>query len=305
MKLEEIETKSNDILALEGKINNTKCRIVLCYFDCTKLLHGRDYIKNRNLQKQVEELMEVDPSTALLVLGDFNGRLTRLEPSIKSDANGIMLDTWVDKYDLFHLNTMDTCIGRYTFESQNGKSAIDHILTNGALFEKHIGMWVDEDKTMLNISDHNLVRAWFQIGNVDCPKPVKKPVKEITWISREQDRIDLCVRDFRNKIGKKHSFKKCMNKIKSSVEYTMRRKLRRKPGSKRQIILKAAPWVDTELLGNIKLRSQLSRAWRHARKRNEPEEAIKIYKQKYILQKSRTAIMTGQKKESLGRREDC
>ena len=45
VKLEEVETNSNDILAVEGKINNNKCRIVLCYFDCTKLLHGRDFTK--------------------------------------------------------------------------------------------------------------------------------------------------------------------------------------------------------------------------------------------------------------------
>ena len=232
MKLEEIETRSNDLLVVEGKINSIKCRIVLCYFDCTKLLHGRDFKRNRDIQKQVEKLMEVDPSTALLVLGDFNGRLSRLEPAIRTDANGSMIETWVDKFDLFHLNTMDTCIGRYTFDSLNGKSAIDHILTNGLLYEKHIGMWVDEDKTMLNISDHNLVRAWFQVDGENFPKPRKRTVKEITWISREQGRIDLCVENFKTKIGKKHSFKKCMNKIKSSVEYAMRRRLRKKPGGK-------------------------------------------------------------------------
>merc|ERR1712082_557184 len=87
-----------------------------------------------------------------------------------------------------------------------------------------------------------------------------------------------------------------MSKIKSSVEYTMRRKLRKKPGGKKQTTMKAATWVDTELLGNIKLRSQLSKAWRHARKRNEPEEVIDRYKQEYILQKSKTANLTGQKK---------
>merc|ERR1712082_557491 len=75
----------------------------------------------------------------------------------------------------------------------------------------------------------------------------------------------------------------------------MRRKLRRKPGRKK-IILKAAPWVDTELMENTKLRSKLSRSWRHARKRNEPEEVINRYKQNYILQKSRTASLTEKKK---------
>ena len=87
-----------------------------------------------------------------------------------------------------------------------------------------------------------------------------------------------------------------MSKVKSSVEFAMRRRLRKKPGGKKQITMKAAPWVDTELLGNIKLRSKYSRAWRYARKRNEPEEVINKHKQEYILQKNKTATLTGLKK---------
>ena len=58
-------------------------------------------------------------------------------------------------------------------------------------------------------------------------------MREITWISREQDRIDLCVNDFKNKVGKKISFKGCMSKIKTSVEYAMKRRKRIKPGGKK------------------------------------------------------------------------
>ena len=170
---------------------------------------------------------------------------------------------------------MDTCIGKYTFESLNGKSAIDHILTNGTLFNKHLGMFVDEDKVMLNVSDHNLIRAWFQIGNSNYKKPPKKKtLKEITWISREQDRVNLCVEDFKTKIGRKISFRGCMNKIKTSVEYAMRR------------------------------RSKYSREWRYARKRGDRVEEIEKCKQKYLLQKSKTALMTGDKKKPMGGKED-
>jgi len=296
IKLEEIEIKSNDILALEGMINGAKCRIILCYFNCSKAKKGEDFEKNRTLQKQVEKLMEVDPNINLIVLGDFNGRLTSLEPDIKSDSNGLMIEKWVDKHDIFHLNSLITCTGKYTFESANGKSAIDHILTNGKLYEKHIGMWIDEDKTMLNISDHNLVRAWFKIGNTKPIKKKKKNIKEITWISRDQNRIDKCVEDFKQNIGRKINFKKCMTKVSSSVNFAMKRKLKRRPGGKKKIELKAATWVDTELKENIKLRSKLSKAWRHARKRKEPKEVLDKYRDEYFLQKSRTAILTGDKK---------
>ena len=184
VKLEEIEVKSNDILAVEGRIHSIKFRLILCYFDCSKLLKGKDFKRNRSIQTQVEKLMEVDPDTALLVLGDFNGRLSRLEPTVKTDANGRMIESWVEKYNMHHLNTIDTCIGKYTFDSPNGKSAIDHMLTNRTLFERHLGMLIDEDKTMLNMSDHNLVRAWFHIGNNNFRRPPKKPVREITWITQ-------------------------------------------------------------------------------------------------------------------------
>merc|ERR1712030_92946 len=62
--------------------------------------------------------------------------------------------------------------------------------------------------------------------------------------------------------------------------------------------MKAEPWVDEELTMNIKLRSKCSREWRYTRKRGEPEEVTERYKKKYLGQKSRTAIMTENKKSS-------
>merc|ERR1712082_517206 len=119
------------------------------------------------------------------------------------------------------------------------------------------GMWIDEDKTMLDISDHNLVRAWFKIGIIKTQKQVKKKRNEIVWISREKVKIDQCVKNFKMKIGKKHSFKKCMSKIKSSVDCTMKKRLKKRHYGKKKIIMKAAPWVDAELLENIDLRSKV------------------------------------------------
>merc|ERR1711888_419235 len=294
IKLEEVETGSKDILAVEGKVNNRKTRIVLCYFDCTKQLSGDEYERNRTIQSKVESLMGVDPGTALLVLGDMNGRLVELEPKIKSDANGEMIKSWTDKGDLSHLNALHTCTGKYTFESQNGRSAIDHMLTNEYMAGKHISMWIDEDKTMLNISDHNLVRAWFKMGNDNYKTKKKRPKKKITWVSRNPENVDKCVENFKARIGKKVTFKKCMDKLKKSVDHTMKKSKLQKPGGKKQT-LKAAPWVDRELTDSIDLRSRLSREWRYARKRGNVEE-IKECKEKYYQQKRITAIMVGNKK---------
>ena len=63
--------------------------------------------------------------------------------------------------------------------------------------------------------------------------------------------------------------------------------------------MKAAPWVDEDLIKNINLRSKLSREWRYERKRGDTEDKILECKRKYTTQKSKTALMTGEKKSAL------
>merc|ERR1711874_796474 len=177
--------------------------------------NGKDYERNRIMQKEIEKLLEVEVDTSLIVLADFNGRLSKLEPTIKSEANGNMIDKWTLNYDIHHLNTLDSCQGTYTFQSLNGKSAIDHVLTNKTLLNKHVGMIIDEEKAMLNISDHNLVRVWFQIGNDNLKTNwVKKAPKEFTWISRDEDRLIQCATSFRSKIGKKTLYVNACRRLK-------------------------------------------------------------------------------------------
>merc|ERR1711874_607286 len=160
-----------------------------------------------------------------------------------------------EDHDIYHLNTFDSCNGTYTFQSLNGKSAIDHVLANKTLLNKYISMHIDEEKTMLNISDHNVVRVWFRIGNDNRPNWKKHTKKHITWISRDEDRLNLCANAFKSKIGKKISFKKCMSKLKTSIDSTMKRRKMIKLGGKRKMKLLSAEWVDKELIEIIKLRS--------------------------------------------------
>ena len=75
-----------------------------------------------------------------------------------------MIENWISQYNLNHLNQTEECIGTFTFSTSKGKSAIDHILVNNKLYTGYKGMHVNEDRTLLDISDHCLVRAWFKIG---------------------------------------------------------------------------------------------------------------------------------------------
>ena len=116
--MEEIKTKSNDILAIEGKIRGCKVRIVLLYMDSNKKKSGTDFNRNREIQSEAEKLFEVEPDVSLICLGDFNGRLKKLEPRIDTDINGKMIENWTIKYNLNHLNQAKECVGTYTFNTK-------------------------------------------------------------------------------------------------------------------------------------------------------------------------------------------
>ena len=73
--MEEINTKSRDIMILDGTIFNEKIRIILAYFNCSKEVEGSKYEANREIQREMEHYMQVEEDKHLLCLGDINGRL--------------------------------------------------------------------------------------------------------------------------------------------------------------------------------------------------------------------------------------
>ena len=207
-------------------------RIILISIDSDKK-SGRDFNRNRKIQEQVEKLFEVEPEVSLICLGDLNSRLKTLEPNIETDSNGEMIENWISKYNLNHLNQTEECIGTYTFGTKNGKSAIDHILINNKLFEGYRGMHIDEDKALLKISDHCMVRAWFKIGptsKVNWEKQKKQKV--ITVIKKDEESLEQFKESFKRHIGKNTSFNKFMKKLKNTVNLILKKKKRIKLGKK-------------------------------------------------------------------------
>ena len=81
-------------------------------------------------------------------------------------------------------------------------------------------------------------------------------------------------------IGRKVGFGDFMRKIKISQERKLKVKKRIKVGKKGDTRILAAEWVDEELKDNIKKRGRLSRRWRIARKRGEPQELLEKYEKR-------------------------
>merc|ERR1712105_558180 len=208
----------------EGVIENQKHRIILTYFDSCKNESGKEFTKNRKIQKDIEDLMEVEPDVKLICLGDFNGRLKKIEPNIITDANGQMIENWSIDKDLQHLNIHENCEGKYTFTSPNGKSAIDHVLVNNNLMNDFIGMFIDEGRIQLNISDHNLIRVWFTMKHKNTKWKNNSSKKTIRWVGKDSESLTKFEKAFENQIGKKTSFKRCIDKMKYTLNHTMRKR---------------------------------------------------------------------------------
>ena len=123
-------------------------------------------------------------------------------------------------------------------------------------------MFIDEEKEQLNISDHCLVRSWFNLGPQTKTNWKNPEFRRIEWIMKDQDSIEKFEKDLLPKIGKKTSFNSLMEKIKSSQNKILKKSKRIRIGSRGNMKVSAAEWVDMELIDNIKERSRLSRRQR-------------------------------------------
>merc|ERR1712179_758557 len=131
-----------------------------------------------------------------------------------------------------------------------------------------------------------LTRVWFKIKNKNGNTDWKKTnSKTIDWVSKDEKSLKKFEAAFETQIGKKISFKKCMNKMKYTLNYTMRKKKKIKTGKRGNNLILAAVWVDEELRNNIKLRSYYSRQWNKAKKNKNLPVIIEEYKKKYQKQK--------------------
>ena len=155
----------------------------------------------------------------------------------------------------------------------------------------------------LRISDHNLVKAWFKVGPSSKPRWMKNKQKVITVVKKDEDSLIQCRETLKKHIGKNTSFNMFMKKLKISVNQTLKKRKKIRVGKKGNKIIRAAEWVDQELMDNIKLRMKLNRSWRFSRKNNFPAIVQEEFKQKYESQRKLTSALAGKKKSEWERRK--
>ena len=295
IELEEKDTGSNDVMVLEGLIYGENIRIILTYMDCSKMKSGKNYDHNRRLQKIIEKWMEVDPGTMLVCLGDFNARMRDLETKIRqSDENGKMIEEWTREKGLHHLNQQKNCTGVYTFgRTIKAKSAIDHVLVNDDMISKFKGMDIDEDRIQIDISDHNLIRAWFNIRHDKQENWKGKRHETITYYKTDKESLGKMENELMQKIHTGTNFNKLMDRVELAQDKKLKQQKRIRIGKREDKYIKSAAWINEEILINQKLRQILNAKWRKARKNKKSKREIESLEKDYRMQQKSTSILIG------------
>ena len=232
-------------------------------------------------------IKKVEENEALIVLGDFNAHIGTIGYQ-DIDHNGKMIHEWLNEYDLILLNYDDRCTGEVTWKRANGnqKSTVDYILVNEAMYDKFTDMIIDEEEEIYDQSDHNLLSARFQITRKERKNRGKKEI-EREYFSKEsrlltQFRIRL---EEHWRINKPENVIEMTHSMNEIANETLK-KVYRKRELKGEENNEEKPWMNDNILKEIKKRQEINRARRNEENLNEKEKLKKEYeKQKEKVQK--------------------
>ena len=184
VSFEKRKSVCKDILEIEGRCFGMRIKIILVYFDSNKGGDGR--CRNEVIRKEVESKIKKNESECLLVLGDLNAHSSLLEDK-REDVNGKMVKEWIEKFDLTLMNADDKCKGTYTWSARGQRSAIDMVFVNRRLYEACGEMRIDEEKDIIDSSDHCLISLDIKTRENGKNKFRKKRWKTGTYYRKDKD----------------------------------------------------------------------------------------------------------------------
>ena len=150
----EIETTHTDLLAIQIQVHGVEYILVLVYFSTG----NSERVRNNKLEVEIRRLSEENEDKCLVILGDLNGPVGFLGTQVL-DENGRKLLSLVEEYNLKILNMEDECRDRHTWQRGEQHSVIDFVLCNEPMYKYFNSMTIDQEKEVIDFSDHNLITA--------------------------------------------------------------------------------------------------------------------------------------------------
>ena len=270
INIEKEDSKHVDLLLFNGIINNKIIKFLLVYFPTGN--KNEDNERRKTIRKQCEKIIGESRNNAFIVLGDFNGHVGFLGYQ-KIDKNGEMIIEWMNDYNLTLLNAREETKGLYTWERGEQKSVIDYVLVNEEM-ELHIDkMEIDENKELMDISDHNLIKLSFRI-DLESSKDFRNARWEITdYITTKKEVLEKFIVKMEESLTSKRVER--MEELDKMVEEEMQRSLKR--SYKKKVLeeeqIEEKPWINDEIREKIKERKKWNRLKRNE---NNPEERQRL-----------------------------
>ena len=273
-ELAQHKTRSSDIMHISYKENELKMEIVIVYLPAGT--QEEDKKKRREMRKELEEIIEKELQNSLLLIGDFNCHVGFLG-SQKIDEGGNMILDWLENYGLIMLNNDPQCKGLYTWESKEQKSVIDFALINQNLYEKYVDMEIDDNKVILDISDHNLLKVKFKNKK---GKELQGEERKIEYYKKDTESLKLFIRKLEEECGKgeianMENFEATMKKVADDNLIGVYKRRSTETGNEEP------PWLNVEIKREIKLRKSINRELRNT----QDEQEKKRLRAKYDMQK--------------------
>ena len=283
INLRNMKNTNKEILEAEGKIYGIGIKIVVVYFDSDRGEDGKE--ANKRIKRDIQRIIENNEQEGLIIAGDFNGHL-RMIDGRKDDENGKMIIGWGEEYGLITLNLEEKCEGTYTRIAKEQKTTIDYILVNSKIYDIVEEIEIDEDRNILEGSDHVAMRTAIRVKETQGFRKPKWRKKE--YISNKDEDIEELVQYIEGKWSENRpqNPQEMLDDLESGVKEKLTKTIKRREGIEKGQKVIESIWMTQEIRTEIKRRKTINRLRRNARSDERKEILEKRYKrQKCKVQK--------------------
>jgi exonuclease III len=198
-----LNSKSDDKerLWINVKVGTVSMAVGVVYFPVDNVvkedsnqLHNELIVNIAHLQQKYEHI---------LLMGDFNGKVTAFKDPDKISHNGTLLESLVETTGFTLLNLSEKCSGKVTWSRGNQHSTIDYALCSPGMYDLITSVLIDEDHMYSVGSDHNVMAVKANINPSSHETRKSEEVKrwnisENTNWTEFQQAIDHCLIDFKS-----------------------------------------------------------------------------------------------------------
>ena len=270
-----MKNTNKEILEAEGKIYGIGIKIVVVYFDSDRGEDGKE--ANKRIKRDIQRIIENNEQEGLIIAGDFNGHL-RMIDGRKDDENGKMIIGWGEEYGLITLNLEEKCEGTYTRIVKEQKTTVDYILVNKKIYDIVEEIEIDENRDILEGSDHVAMRMSLRVKET---RGFQKPKwKKREYVSNKEEDIEELVQYIEEKWreNKPQDPQSMLDDIENGVKEKLTKTIRRREGIEKGQKVIESIWMTQEIRGEIKRRKTINRLKRNARSDKRKEVLEKRYK---------------------------